>query len=257
MLTQLKDKGYNVIRLPREGIRPLDVIAGNSSQLEYLGALHTVWTSTAKEPEPYQPRSTAGIEGGSSRAIKASLGLSILGDLLAGFGVSSPKLETAFNRARTLAFKYDAPKQWGIEPFNIGDYLRDGDLVQGNRVLDKHIRDSRFYLVTELLLSNSLTVIAEAKTSADAAVDAGVLEDAIEAKMEVAVEQGQHASITFRGKNDVAFGFKAFELTFSDGDWTIGEFADPGSVSFDTNQPAETPPATFGARLVDLGQASA
>jgi hypothetical protein len=255
-LTQLKDQGYNVIRLPRVGTGPLDVLAGNSAQLEYLGALHKVWASSKKEPVPYEPRVTGNIAGGKTQAIKASLGLSILNDLLAGFGVSSPKVKSAFSRTRTLTFRYDQPKQWGIEPFEIGDYLTHGDLNQDNPVLDKHLRDSRLYLITEVLLSNSLTVVAEAKTSGDMAVDAGVLKDAVQAKLEVNVEQGENVSITFEGKQDVAFGFKAFELSFSDGKWTIGDFADPGSISFDPDQPAGPPPVLFGEPMLQLGAAA-
>jgi hypothetical protein len=253
ILTQLKDKGYNVIRLPRLGIRPLDVLAGTNSELDHLGALHTVWTSSTKEPVPYEPRATSNIAGGTSRAIKASLGLSILNDLLAGFGVSAPKVKTAFGQTRTLTFKYDQPKQWGIAPFEIGSYLAAGDLAEGNPVLDKHLRDSRLYLITEILLSNSLTVVAEAKTSSNTAVDGNMLKDAVQAKLDVSVEEGEQSSITFAGKHDVAFGFKAFELSFSDGKWTIGEFAEPGSISFDTAKlTADPAPVLFGGPMLQL-----
>ena len=252
-LTQLKDEGYNVIRLPREGIHPMDVLTGTGSRLEYLGALDTVWESAVSEPKPYAPRSTGAIKGGTSRAIKASLGLSILDDLLAGFGVSSPKVKAAFKRARSLSFKYDAPKQWGIEPFQIGEYLKQGDLIS-NPVLDKHMRDSQLYLISELLLSKTLTVTAEAKTGGEAAVDAGLLEDAVKAKVEVKFNGEQKRTITFAGKTEVAFGFKAFELSFQDGNWFIGKFADPGSVSFDSDQARsdDTPPVKFDASLVNL-----
>lgn len=250
-LTLLKDEGYNVIRLPRAGIRPLDVLSGTGGRLEHLGALRKVWNSNAKEPKPYDPRPTGTIKAGSSQAIKASLGISILKDLLSGFGVSSPKVKTAFKRARTLTFSYDTPKQWGIEPFHIGEYLEKGDLIP-NRMLEKHMRDSRLYLISELLLSSTLSVTAEAKTSGSAAVDVGLLKNVVKAKAELGIDLGDHTSITFKGKKDIAFGFKAFELTFRNGTWSIGDFADPGSVSFGTDQAADPPPHKFDESLVNL-----
>src|SRR5262249_7819182 len=123
-----------------------------------------------------------------------------------------------------------------------------------NPVLDKHLRDSRLYLISELLLSRTLSVIAESKTSGDAAVDAGLLEKTVKAKVELDIKQEQHTSITFKGKKDIAFGFKAFQLTFQDGSWFTGDFADPGSASFATNEArrSDTPPLKFDESLVKL-----
>ena len=120
-------------------------------------------------------------------------------------------------------------------------------------MLDKHMRDSQLYLISELLLSKTFSVTVEAKTSGDAAVDAGLLEDAVKAKVDVKFDGEQKRTITFAGKTKVAFGFKAFGVV-QDGNWFIGKFADPGSVSFDSDQArhTDTPPVKFDASLVNL-----
>ena len=48
-LTYLNGFGYNVIRLPRKGIEPLDVL-GRDQSLEKLGALPDIVLSTVAAP---------------------------------------------------------------------------------------------------------------------------------------------------------------------------------------------------------------
>ena len=48
----LNNRGYNVVKLPRAGIEPMDILGKDSKAAEWLGPLSDVWSTTAPAPVP-------------------------------------------------------------------------------------------------------------------------------------------------------------------------------------------------------------
>lgn len=46
----LNSKGYNVIKLPRAGIEPMDILGKDDQSTELLGPLADVWNTTVALP---------------------------------------------------------------------------------------------------------------------------------------------------------------------------------------------------------------
>jgi hypothetical protein len=53
-VTFLNRFGYNVVKLPRAGIEPMDVI-GRDDTTQWLGQFSSVWKSTTAPPVPTPP----------------------------------------------------------------------------------------------------------------------------------------------------------------------------------------------------------
>src|SRR5436190_17074162 len=76
-LTFLNASGYNVVRLPRVGIGPMDIL-GKDATIERLGRVDQLWTSTQPLPTVNGPLDAANITGQKSSDMKLSIGLKIL-----------------------------------------------------------------------------------------------------------------------------------------------------------------------------------
>src|SRR5262245_19100793 len=57
---------WDLVKLPRVGIEPLDVLGLDGDSLEKLGSIVEVWTSPAAYPLPGAPAPAAGISGSRS-----------------------------------------------------------------------------------------------------------------------------------------------------------------------------------------------
>jgi hypothetical protein len=55
--------GYNVVRLPRKGIDPLDVLGQEGKSIERLGRLDQLWASRKPVPSIGAPQPAAHISG--------------------------------------------------------------------------------------------------------------------------------------------------------------------------------------------------
>lgn len=91
--TLLKGLGYNTVRLPREGIAPMLLLARGARGGTLLGDLqHFVAASTSTPPLVTMNKVASEINEQSSSAFKASIGVSLLEAILKGFGLTGLKL---------------------------------------------------------------------------------------------------------------------------------------------------------------------
>jgi hypothetical protein len=223
-LTYLSQYGYNVVRLPRAGIEPLDVL-GKDKSLERLGALGAIWSSPVPPPAPNPPRAVADLAGLRSSDLDTTLGLGILASALAGLGkaVGLPTLTASYSRARKLQFTFTGAVSVGVDPFAVGDYLAAGSLDLRNPVVARYFGESetREYVITEVLKTDSLGVAAKGEDGVKIGIDHLPIAQALEGKVSVERSSTAADELTYKGPEAITFGFKAIEVLYSDGAWAI------------------------------------
>jgi len=244
-LTYLNNVGYNVVRLPRSDVKPLDILGQEESQpLERLGALPLVWQSAAPTPEP-AAGDTAGISGRSTSAIKLSFGLKILENVLSCMGAAIPQVNGAYSRARSIRFEFREPVILSVDLFAIGRYLAKGDLATDNPVVSRYMlsEDARAYVIYEVLLSQAIRVSALDEHEADAQVHVDLVKEAVGGNIEVTANGSSRGDLTYRGKTPLAFGYKAQEIIYGDTGWNVQrqETSAEGALEFDPARPLAAP----------------
>ena len=160
-VTYLNKLGYNVVKLPRTGIEPMDVI-GRDRTMQWLGPIDSIWSSALSKPQPKPPKPAAAVNGQKTDALDLSIGLSVLGNTLAAFGVSVPSLDVAYKSAHAVQFSYSNVTITDVAPFDAGSYLAKGELRSDNPAVKNYFLSGQAtaYLITQVLKSNSLTVTA-------------------------------------------------------------------------------------------------
>lgn len=237
-LSYLNGQGYNVVRLPRAGIEPLDVLGKDGPRLERLGVLPQIWQSDKTIPNVSLPGSAAAINGQTTAALKPSIGLKLLGEIFKGFGVTGPSLNVAYSNARSLQLCFLDVDIKTIDPFVLGDYLSEGDLATTNPVVNRYFEDddTDVFVIFEVLRSNKISVIALDSSGADASVDIAAIQDLAEGKVEITNESNQQSLITYQGEQSLTFGFKVFGLAYDAGRWQVEGIAPSPDLAFGINQ---------------------
>ena len=257
-LTYLNRLGYNVVRLPRTGLMPLDVIGCEAGQPpEPLGPLPEVWQSPLPPP-PTTPGDVATITGKSTSNIKIGFGLKILEGVLGAMGASVPQVGLAYSRARTVRFEFKAPEIKKIDPLTVGNYLAAGDLNSSNPFVRHYMLsdDTRAYVVTEVLLSQSIRVTALDESETSAKLDVKAIQDALGANVEVKGNSAVEGDLVYQGKQLLAFGYKAHEIVYSGNQWNVRRLQpSQDSALLADEERAVAPPVLFAGNRF-LGPAS-
>jgi hypothetical protein len=220
-LTYLNELGYNVVRLPREGIEPLDVLGVEGSLRENLGAIDRIWVTPAARPAVEGPLDVAMTSGERTRGLDFSVGITVLTSILTGMGAATPDLGWAFRTVRRIQFVFADVHAFAVEPLALGQYLQAGDVNLANPVAARYFtgQETEAYVITEVLKSRSIAVNALDASGRTASLNTAVMSQALGPTIEVGTKSGGQVLFTYRGASALTFGFKAFQVGYEDGRW--------------------------------------
>jgi hypothetical protein len=252
-VTFLNKFGYNVVKLPRVGIEPLDVI-GRDDTTQWLGSLTTVWKSTVDVPAPAAPRPAAVVNGQKTDQLDVSFGLTILANALAAFGATVPSLDVAYHRAPKVQFAYTNVTSTVIPALEAGNYLVSGTLNTENPVVKHYFMDpdSQAFLILDVLKSDSVTVTATDESGTAVEVDVPNIKGVVGAKVGVKPSGASNSTITYSGPTPVTFGFIVDEIQFDAGKWSLSGTAPDGILAFGAAAGGDTQPEA-GPILLSTG----
>lgn len=219
----LNERGYNLVKLPRVGIEPMDVLGRERGSMEKLGSIAEVWTSTSDLPKVSAPASVAGISGEKSSDLDLGIGLKLLSNVLAGLGggISLPSLSVAYKKAKKVQFQFVNVESTSITPFALGKFLAGGTLDMTNPFAAHYFGndETQEYVIFDVLKSDSLSVIAKADSGVEVEADLGALSGALSANVTAKANSAGTTEITFQGTVKATFAFKLFEVAFENGKW--------------------------------------
>ena len=246
VLSYLNDQGYNVVRLPRSGIEPLDVLGRDGGRVERLGTLSQIWTSKDEVPPVSEPQLAAAIASKTTGELKPSIGLRLLSDVLKSLGATGPELDFAYRKARSIKLSFTDIEAVSIDPLIIGTYLASGDLDTRNPMVVRFFEDddTDVYIIFEILRSSRLTVSATIESDTSMSMDMASIQEEVGADVAVSQVSGRENLITYKGKLPLTFGFKVFGLAYEEGNWRVQGIAPSPDLSFGTS-PLDTHPVLF------------
>jgi len=244
-ITFLNRFGYNVVKLPRAGIEPMDVI-GRDDTTQWLGQLSSVWKSTTPPPVPTPPRNAGVVNGQKTDQLDLSFGLSILNNALAALGATMPSLDVAYRNARKVQFSYTNVTSTAVAPLDAGNYLASGTLNTSNPVVQHYFtgEDTQAFLIVEVLKSDAITVSASDEHGKEIALDVPAIQQLVGASVKVKPSGASTSAITYAGPAPVTFGFIVDEIDFDGTRWSLQGAAPSGGLAFGAGGPGagDTPP---------------
>lgn len=253
-VTFLNRFGYNVVKLPRAGIEPLDVI-GRDETTQWLGPLSLVWKSDVPQPTPSAPRPASVVNGQKTDQLDLGFGLKILANSLAAFGAAVPSLDVAYHRARKVQFAYTNVTSTVVAPLEAGNYLSAGTLNSQNPVVQHYFtsEEAEAFIIVDVLKSDSITVTATDESGKEVGVDVPAIQGVVGANVKVKVGGGSNSTLTFSGPAPVTFGFIVLEIEHDGTRWSLSGATADGTLAFGLNAATSAAVADVSPVLLGTG----
>src|SRR5207344_980221 len=123
-LKSLRSFGYNVIRLPKADVAPLQLLAKSGDSLGRIGDLATVILPRGSIALPTMKRDTAvaSLSGQRSGDLSLGIGLSILGTIIGAMGGSKLGLDLQYKNAKSVTFEFQDVLEDRIEVAALDQY---------------------------------------------------------------------------------------------------------------------------------------
>jgi hypothetical protein len=220
-ITFLKRFGYSVFRVPRMSAQPLEVLHRSGKDLTRLGSITDLVSGGAPPPVHRDDQPGVDIEGTETGKVNVNIGVNILGSFIGALGGGNLGLQTAFNRAKSVTFKYAGVKEDSVDVLVLEQFVKAGEINRNipSGTVDKLI-DDEVYVITSILKTNKIIVSAQAEAGTAVQLDVPVIQQAVGGSVKVASEGALTSSIAFEGAIPIPFAFQAVQLQFDES----GEF---------------------------------
>jgi hypothetical protein len=245
----LKDFGYGTIALPREGIKPLLMLAKRGDRLSPLGPVASTFLPGAS-PLPTAARSAAAaISGSKSKSVDAKIGISLLGKVIGALAGSSLGLDVAYKNAKKVQFEFGDVTQEAIDITALDQYLSNGSVAPGTgNFIKQALEDDDVYVIVATLDARQISVAASGENSASVSVDVPVIQQIVGAKVAVSSGGSSSSKVTYTSTTTpLSFGLKVVRLVFKNGKYTTlkpeggvgSEAVEASSAGFGPDVPTE------------------
>jgi hypothetical protein len=222
LISLLRSFGYNVVRLPKANIKPLQLFGKKNNELYRLGELAVVFKSRGNAPLPsiMENASTANISGQRSGDLSAGLGLSMLGGVISSLGGSTSGLDSKYQQANSIAFQYEDVLEDSVDGAALDQFLSDADINPFSKTVDALLESDQVYVTTATIKSRKFTIFPKTAKGTDIALQIPPIQGVVGSNVKVS-SQGQNSSaITFEGSTPLVFGFQAVQLFYDKGHYT-------------------------------------
>jgi len=219
VLSLLKDFRYNVVRLPRTNIRPLQLFEKQDKDLVFLGEIPKLFKAGPNGPLPVigPDEQAAFINGQRSRDLNISVGLSILSGIIGALGGGTLGLNVGYKKASALSFEFDDVKVNQIDRLDLSRFLTNATIDQAVGPPAKLVEADKVYVVTSTIKSKKFTTEAKSSSGVSVGVDVPVIQNAMSGSVSVKSEGSNQSKVTYEGNVPLVFGFQAIRLIFEAG----------------------------------------
>lgn len=216
----LKGLGYNVVRHPRSGITPFGAIGRIGKSVNYLGHMQHLLVQPPESFAAVNSVPAADVSGGQSDALKLGLGLNILGNIIGAMG-GNLGVTTNYTDAEKIQFKFIGVTEDSIPLLVFGNTIRDAIVDLSHPIVAPYVKDGELLMISSIIKSNKISVDYQKENGVGAKVEVPVIQEVVGGNVEVETSSESSSFITFIGKAQLAFGFKAYRMGLDKNDGTI------------------------------------
>lgn len=222
ILSLLKNFKYNVVRLPRANIRPLQLFEKQDNDLVYLGEMPKLFKAGRGAPLPTisSDEQASFINGQRSSDLNINVGLSLLGGIIGALGGSTLGLDVGYKNASKLMFEFDDVKLNQIDRLDLSRFLTAAKIDKAVGPPAKLVEADKLYVITSTIKSSKFTAEAKKENGAAVKVEFPVIQQAMSGKVGVNVVGSSQSKVTYEGSTPLVFGFQAIRLIYENGIFT-------------------------------------
>jgi hypothetical protein len=218
ILTLLKDFSYNVVRLPRTGIRPLQILEKQGNDLVVLGEVLDLFEAgSVALPAIGADEQATFINGKRSRNLSISVGLSLLGGIIGAMTGTKVKLDVGYKKASALAFEFHDVKVNQVNQLQLSKFLTAARIDESVGPPAKLLDADKLYLITNTIKSRKFTAEALKEDGMSVEVDVPIIKSVLGGAVGVKPEGTSNSKITYEGDVPLVFGFQAARMEFDKG----------------------------------------
>lgn len=218
VLNMFKDQNLIPLLMPQSGIHPLQLVGIYGKNLIPLGDISTALQAPGWSPPPViEDTAMPGIlEGKSSARVKLSIGLEILGKFLKAATGKTLDFSIAYQKAKTLTFKFSGVTAERVEISRLDQYLGKANIHPDSVHIERMMIEDSVGILTTTLKSKKFVINAQQENGREIGVDLPVLREAAGGSVQIETENEAGTGVSYEGTVAVTFAIQGIRMFFDD-----------------------------------------
>jgi hypothetical protein len=204
----------NLLSIPREKIAVGDLYVYDGKRTSSPGSIKYFLEPPLKLPPLSEGESMAEVSTTMTQSVDFEVGINFLDNFLSSFGIGViiGKIKSAFQfkRARTIRYGFTNATRDSVDVMHLGRTLMKHQLNPNHPLYSK---DNKYFLVTAVARTPSLSMLVEDENSKAVDIDLGAINTEI-ADGKAKIEKSEATAITVKTDKQLGFGVELHELTF-------------------------------------------
>ena len=233
LLSVLKEHfNANLVRIPKESVKPYTVVGLRNNQLHELGDIKGLFKETIEDSSLLTVKSEKlheELSGKRTGSMDASFGVSILEGFAKGFGIPATELGAFFKRSKNISFSFDGIRSQYLDRLKLGSFLSRKELDIDNPYLRPYLEDPklRLFIVVRTYQGKSFNVHHDNLDNTGLNVDVDSLEEILgKADVKVDLKRNNEGAFIFDGTKYKTFAFQAVELEIDEETFFVKSVSD-------------------------------
>ncbi len=237
-----REYGYCLVRLPRTGVQPLQLLARNrDGSYALMGAVGRLFQAHPDYPEPSLPPekpAPSQILGRESTKLKRSIGLELLGNFTEALGLGDASADIENERVDKISFELHQVKVQEIDFFDLDRFLNRAELDSAAKDSVQKVKNGDLYIISAILKAKAFSI--KTYDENEKAIKAIVQDnhEIIGIKGEIGTNQENEHNITYTGEQELIFAFKAAQIKYENSTFRTVE-ADRGTLKSEEKIPVD------------------
>jgi hypothetical protein len=208
----------NLLSIPRQSADVGDAyVQDRSGAISPPGKLKFLLTPELQMPEIRRDEKLTNLSGKRTRAIDLDASLKLLDGFFGAIGIAASigkiKAEFENKQASRVRFRLKSATRDSVDAFEFGKSLIPCKLNGRQPFVQP---GNRYYAVTGVFRSQSITLHSEDENSNIVGLDVGALQNAIDVGGKIAVSSEAVGEATYTGLTPLAFGVELVEILYDD-----------------------------------------
>jgi hypothetical protein len=218
ILTALKDQGYNIVRLPRADIHPLQILSRTRTNLDLLGPISDLLGGAELPPirldEPSAPVSDNKTK---TSTVDAKIGVGFLGSIVQAFGGKTAGLDGKYKGTDTITFEFLDVTRDSVEITKLDPFLSRATINPDSRYARKLLEEDGLFILTAVLKSSKIKVESHRSAAGSIGVDSSQLQAVVGGNLTISSDSKDDSSIVYAGQRPLVFAFQAVRVRSRNG----------------------------------------
>ena len=219
--TQLSDKGYNLVALPKEDIAPLLLLYKNGDDVSSVESpvQKLFKTGDSAPPTIEKDKIVIGMDGEANITYDAGGGINMLDWLLKKLNMGQLEGKLKLNGTNTVRICYENVMEDKVSLLNLDNFISmsEPDTKGFNTFKDK-LENSELFVVTAILKSNKFSIVVEDENGQAVNIAAAV-KNIVDVTVDVSHNKNNQITLKHDSAVPLAFAFKAQQILYNQKKW--------------------------------------